>query len=338
MGARRRCRTAVTVVGLAVACSENPSPARHIGDARVETGSCARLPCAGSCRDSRCLTTLVEVAAPGHIAVDDTRAYFTSCSSNGTGAVLWSGLAGHGEPVVMANGSRCPGALGLGADGLYAAGLDANDVVRIPPGGDSITSIGTAPDTPIGIAVDDASAYVATRSGTLLAVPLRGGASIELVSGEKSLTAPAVDTTDVYFGAPIGGTVKKVPRGGGPAITLTTADTVTALALSDTDVYFATGYVVQSVPKAGGAPTTLGTAAGADIVALAIDDASVYFASYGVLWKIPLAGGAAAQVAGGQADITSIAVDGTSVYFTNGVHSPAAPDVCCGSVVKVTPK
>jgi hypothetical protein len=335
MWARRR--NAVILAGLLVACSENAPAVRPAEDSGY-SAECAGAPCDGSCRDGRCLVELASVASPAHVAIDQSVAYFTICSSDGAGAAASVGVEGVAPPLVLSTGRRCPGGAALGANAFYVGGFDTNDVTRIPLGGGPTSVLALLPGAPIGVAVDDTNVYASTESGTLTALPLDGGAPIDLVSGERSMTAPAVDAADVYFGAPIGGTVKKVPRVGGAVTTLTTIDTVAALALSETDVYLAAGYLVAVLPKTGGQPTTLGTAAGADVVAIAIDEASVYFASYGNVWKIPRNGGRAVQIAGGQTDVTSIAVDGNSVYFTNKVHSPSDPNACCGSVVKVTPK
>lgn len=118
--------------------------------------------------------------------------------------------------------------------------------------------------TPYGIATDGTNVYWTNHiaSGTVLQMPVGGGAIVTLGSGQASPTAVGVDASNVYWvdGPSTGGAVVAAAKGtAGMPSTLTSGQSnLTWLTLTATDVfvteYQGTGKILQ-VPKGGGVST-----------------------------------------------------------------------------------
>jgi hypothetical protein len=95
------------------------------------------------------------------------------------------------------------------------------------------------------IAVDATSVYWTTNT-TVMKVPIGGGTSITLASGQDSSgsgnlgidTGIAVDATSVYWTNLGAGEVRKVPLDGGASVVLATGTSPLRIAVDDTAVYW----------------------------------------------------------------------------------------------------
>jgi hypothetical protein len=131
------------------------------------------------------------------------------------------------------------------------------------------------------------------RPGDVLAVPLGGGTLTTLASRVDSASGIAVDATSAYWvegpGLGAGGkdstqNLMQVPLGGGTPVTLATAKLgqgmLGTVAVDATTAYWTTFQErapILSVPLGGGTPTTLATTDG-DTLGVVVDSTSLYWA------------------------------------------------------------
>jgi hypothetical protein len=160
-------------------------------------------------------------------------------------------------------------------------------------------------------------------------MPIAGGPVTELASRQDGAHGLAVDRTSVYWTAITAGTVMKVPLGGGALGTLASGSDLlggpTEMALSGTTVYF-TNWVqltgtVMDVPLDGGPRTTIADGQEKPY-GIVLDAANVYFTNsaprpYGNVRKVPLNGGPIVTLASGLSGPYGIAMDATSIYWVN---------------------
>ena len=204
-------------------------------------------------------------AWPRSLVVDDARVYWATAD----GTIAATDRCGGGVTEVLATGQSSPQSVVVAGANIYwvnyASGGDG-DVMAMAAAGGAPVSLAVVRG-PLGVVVDDASAYVLALDG-LYRVPLAGGAA--------SLVAPAtcphggpwrtgsdlVWSEDcVMFGAP-----RVVRFAGGVASTLVADEAPESLAIVDGAAYWTTwasgGPRVRTVALSGGAPSTLATLSG----------------------------------------------------------------------------
>ncbi len=175
------------------------------------------------------------------------------------------------------------------------------------------------------IAVDDTAVYWTTMNGTVMKVPVGGGAAGTLASGQDQPAAVVVDGTSVYWltsDAFDDSAITKVPRtGGATPVTLITYGNefspTPGLAVDTAWVYWTdfvsgnpvpgqlAGARVRRMPSSGGPAQTLVEGLSLAPTGLAVDATSVYWAGSpgsptnftNVLLKVPLQGGTPATLA-----------------------------------------
>jgi hypothetical protein len=293
------------------------------------------------------VTTLASVSgyvgAP--IAVDATRVYYLAGAAN---AVMGVPIAG-GSPVTIsshyadtfvsdganlywASKTSCPG------DGGPCDGVVASQ----PLDGGAQVTLATGTFTPVSLAVDGTSVYVASQGtsptfgdGAILKVPLDGGAPATLASAQIDPTTLVVDAANVYWtnGAlgtnsmVVGGSVVQVPIAGGSPTTLASnLPEPSGICVDGTNVYYtalnggASGWVA-SVPLDGGTPTNLTVSAGSWAYTLAVDATNAYWAAGGSIWRMPKVGGQPTALHAGISNADSVAVAGGTVYATYATGS-----------------
>jgi len=188
--------------------------------------------------------------------------------------------------------------------------------------------------SPANVVADDSHVYYADwRSDTIERIPVGGGASSTVASGNRLILhrALALDSTHVYFGDNDG--IKRVPKGGGAADILAAGYDSGKLAADGTHVYWTEGSPggggfirrVSKVP-AGGVVDTLASGGALDNPwGIAVDDSQVYWTERGSgkARRMPKGGGTMSDFV--PADPTymaqSIAVDGTNVYWLDTTGS-----------------
>lgn len=217
----------------------------------------------------------------------------------------------------------------------------------------TLASLGPYASLSPWLAVGSTALYVALQctdlpcdDGSILRVPLDGGAPVPLLSGQQQqLASVTADASRLYWAAytTTDGAIATMPIGGGPVTRLVPNQplaqslTVQAGALYWLDSRAAT---LMTVPVTGGVPRTLATGVASDplsqVPAFAVDANNVYFATGGSLVAVPLAGGAARTLAPAGAH-PSIAVDGTNVYWSTSAVGP--PGVAIqGTLMKLRPQ
>jgi hypothetical protein len=219
-------------------------------------GGCGQS-CADTCTAGRCVTTVASGQdRPIDIAVDDAHLYWLNEGQGADGSVMQADLDG-GALIALATGLDVPTALALDGTSVYWTnyGPDA-----CPAGGPCVSQ------------------------GTVMKVPIGGGAVTTLASGQVHPQGIAVDTTSVYFTTDT--QIMKVPLGGG-AVTV----------------------VSDSCASASSAPPEPHMAVGAG---------NVYFTAVGKVWKAPVSGGACTLAGGGPTAATAIALDTTTLYWAGG--------------------
>lgn len=230
-------------------------------------------------------TTLASLVGtqPDFIAVDSTNVYWTTSSPTAwieqvsiqggtptnlymqapptTGRVLFPNPA---YAIAAGAGHVCWTVTSMPAEG--GVGIEGN-VVSIPVGGGTPTTLASESGYLTSIAVDSTSVYwtdyglsqeATNTNGLVLKAPLGGGTPTTLASGQHDPSAIAVDATNVYWGNAgtqgagyTDGSVVKVPLGGGSLVTIASGQGVQGIAVDATSVYWTT----QGVSGPTGAPT-----------------------------------------------------------------------------------
>jgi hypothetical protein len=247
--------------------------------------------------------------------------------------------AGSRQLITLANVGRAS-VLRIDAHNAYALGGNFSTIVQIPLAGGSPTnlvslgSVGFFQDFAVSAttvyAVEPEDPYADASylaSGTILGVPIGGGAVANVATGQTLPIAIAVDSTTVYWansGCTLAGcepAVMAVPFGGGTPVAvasgLAKASSLTTLAVDGANVYWGTsdGRVMKA-PNGGGAATTLAFYE-TNVLQMVIDATSVYWATgTGDVIRTPIAGGASSNVVVGVDSIEGIAVDSTALYWT----------------------
>jgi hypothetical protein len=188
------------------------------------------------------------------------------------------------------------------------------------------------------IAADGTNVYWTTMDGSVMKVPMSGGAPVTIASSSEAAGQIATDGAFVYWEA--GGVLQKVAVDGGPVTTLATSFFPVALAVDGAGVYGLMEQdtwepevvggqetnppaLVTKVPVGGGPATVVGTGSGHPLGQLAIDDDAVYWAEaddlYNRIMRASKGGGATTALYSEPStglDLEGPVVDATNVYWT----------------------
>jgi hypothetical protein len=233
------------------------------------------------------------------------------------------GACGHscmGQPCV--NGSCTPvtlssqftpqGAIAQDATTIYFVGGDGA-LRSVPKAGGTTTTIATGLSTPVALAVDATSAYVAAQNAhAIVKVALAGGAQTTLASGQTMPQSVAVDASYVYwttYGSGAGnGTLMKCAVGG----------------CNNAPTILVGNMQIAQAAQSGFGPSTW----------LAIDPTAIFFTTFqggGEVRRMAINGGFGTSVGlySGLGFPTSIATSGGNTVFVQGGQG--------GAITKDTP-
>jgi hypothetical protein len=191
--------------------------------------------------------------SPTSVAVDASFVYWanTGTSDNNylDGSVMKAPLGG-GAAIVLASEQNQPAQIEVNARGVYWMN-DAATLLSLPLEGASGAlpqQLATSPSASfdlVDFVVDAASVYwIATSGvipfdGTVMKMPLTGGAPTVLASGQDYPEGIAVDGSSVYW-ATIDGSIRRTPSNGGPIVDLATGQPdAFSFAVDSTSVYWA---------------------------------------------------------------------------------------------------
>jgi hypothetical protein len=268
--------------------------------------------------DGGVITTLATVTEEnfGGVLVDATSIYWSNDqgATGLTDRITKADKTDGGNPIVMASPGFVAG-MAIDSTSLYW-GTEGGALMRVDKAGGSPVTLASEQAWVYNPAVDSTNVYYGTGpfptingvsqgpSGAVVSVPLAGGTSRTLASGQDfSVDYIAVQGSYVYYA-----TAPYPPGSSRPGS-------------------------LMRVPIGGGAPTTLASESDR-IDALAVDSANLYWGGHAIgLKSMPLAGGAATEPAPCQLPV-GIAVSNTSLYWVNS-HGANASN---GSVMRLTPK
>ncbi|WP_437297192.1 hypothetical protein [Sorangium sp. So ce426] len=294
------------------ACVDRTSDPEHCG-------ACGHYCLGAPCVASRCQPLLLASGGvePTDIAVDDTTAYWVDPLARQVMTVPVRG--GNAEFLFMGDPPFAPQSITLDAAGqIYFTDSGLDIIMQATYEGDS-TILADRQTYAMGIAVDAENVYwTSADQGTVMKVPVAGGAPVALAEGQDSPLGIAVDATHVYW-VNEGGTVMKVPvAGGAPSALADEQVRPQDIAVDAAAVYWTNdGGTVMKAPLEGGTPVALAEGQ-RNPRKLAIDAESVYWTNDdGTVKKVPIRGGDPETLATGQDHPLGITVDATSVYWTN---------------------
>lgn len=261
-----------------------------------------------------------------------------TCQANGT----WSGSA----PTCKCVQTMCDGVCAdLKSDNRHcgacgkACSAGSPSTAQCTPTGCLVT---LATGISLGdIAVDVTNVYWADTNagnpGTVNKVPLGGGPTTALATGQLYPGSLAVDATTLYWASSNEEAVKKVPIAGGPVTTIATGENgPCCLVLNATDLYYHSTRGIVRFPLAGGTATALPSTYGVGF-SLALDATNVY-------WRVDVSGGLTAQLLkmpldGSSAPVSlitsssmgALVVNGSTLYWT----MPAGTVAGAGGIAKM---
>lgn len=273
--------------------------------------------------------------------------------------------AAGGTPTVLAAGQAHPTAIAADAISVYWTNAGSGtcpptnpsctppptgSVMKIPIGGGTPTTLAGGQNNPQRIAIDATNVYwtnegssgqgsaPSNTDGTVMQVPIGGGALTTLASQQSLLGLIAVGATSVYFAVDVSpgnttlssGAILKVPIGGGTVTTLASGQyNPGGLSVAGANVYWSVPYL-NSTP---GALLKTGSDGGSQVElastylpyqlpwtrTTAVDGANVYLMDEHAFKKVPLGGGAATDVLGDVPlfDVTDFTVDDVNVYWAD---------------------
>jgi len=210
---------------------------------------------------------------------------------------------------------------GSAADSLSAYWVEnraSGSVVKasLNSGGEQVLAFNRP--NPRALATDGINVYWIEGTGTILKVPVNGGAITTLATGLTGIGGGlATDGTNLFWTQ--GTSIVRMPVTGGVPTTLFSnrVGLTGRLAVDSTSLYWQEGNSIMNAGKAGGATSVLLTRA--SITGLATDGTHVYLAenlSPGNVLRIPVTGGAVATFLSGPQSLTSVAVGPGHVVWT----------------------
>jgi len=178
--------------------------------------------------------------------------------------------------------------------------------------------------SPTQIACDGTNVYWNDNMAwTVSAVPVEGGAPVQLATSSEQPTAIAVQSGEVFWGTMLGSLFTVPSIGGSPQQILVGNGTADIWSIWPTPalLLFAdhTSGEVRTIPLSGNSWTTLGqsTGGGGELTA---NGQSVFWScgeNGGSLNEVPEAGGMSEVVETGQNGIIGVAMDDENVYWVN---------------------
>ncbi len=199
---------------------------------------------------------------------------------------------------------------------------------------------------PFALAVDGTNAYFANYAGgTIVKVPLAGGAPTVLASNQAAPLAIVVDGANVYWAnegtsanAYADGAIMAVAFDAGTPVALASAQAnPTRLIVNQGNLYW-TNYgtstmsgadgAVMTVPVTGGVAPTVLASEQPGAFGIAVAGTNLYWVTAGTavnndtdgtLMKLALTGGSPTRLASAQPSPADLAIEGSNAYFTNEV-------------------
>jgi hypothetical protein len=283
------------------------------------------------CQTPQVVDTVATGLAVRHVAVDDTYVYATDASRG----VIRVPKAG-GTVETIATPSAAPDAIAIDSANVYWATHDGGSTfeigLRAKSGGPPAT-LASSTSGYASIAIDATYVWYARADGEIGRVPIAGGASEPIVTGETAPSSVAVDAANVYWIAD-GGLVRATRDGASRTpLVVTTAPTAVVhvtitpveLLSSSAGVFVrgttADGGVVAQLMSDGTMPQVLPAGAfpavGLDISGNVMTAFGSAMSSASMIGPLDAKNGVIQFVTPGQRNVSAVTSDGSFAYWAN---------------------
>jgi len=214
-------------------------------------------------------------------------------------------------------------------------------------------------ESAVALAVDASALYWVNSSGSVVSIPLSGGSTTTLATGQNSPLAIALDGSNVYWTTTDGNIVAVGKSGGTPKTILTGQGGIVGLAVASGEAFWGAqadgiNYQIRGTTlPAGGATIVIAETDGA-AYGIAADATNVYWSTKAALYSALISGGTmtaldaggppATRLASvgattgstGSAPVVALAIDSSDIYWgTFGATAAGPGGTGTGTVQKI---
>jgi sugar lactone lactonase YvrE len=146
---------------------------------------------------------------PDGVAVDSQNVYF---GTQAGGYVGQAPITSTGSFQQIMSGVGAQGGIAVYGGAIYVTSFGANEVLSVPIGGGTVTTVAASQDYPYGLAVDSSGVYWTNYEGGTIACAAAGKGVSTLATGQGHPYFIATDSTAIYWTANTDGNVMRLAK------------------------------------------------------------------------------------------------------------------------------